>query len=211
MARSLRIRAPADGTSPMPAHYFDPVPAVASARRTVELALPDLTVALQTDRGVFSADRVDPGTKLLLQEAPAPPATGDLLDLGCGYGPIAVALGLRSPGARVWGVDINERARELAARNAAVCGAGNVTVGAPDMVPSSLRFAACYTNPPIRVGKTSLHALLDDWVPRCAIAYLVVNKNLGSDSLASWMTHERGWAVERLVSRMGFRILGVTP
>lgn len=193
----------------MPAHYFDPVPAVASARRAVELVLPDFTVTLQTDRGVFSADRVDPGTKLLLQEAPPPPPTGDLLDLGCGYGAIAVALGLRSPQARVWAIDVNERARQLAARNAEGCRAGNVTVGAPDLVPAAQRFAACYSNPPIRVGKSSLHALIDDWVPRCEVAYLVVNKHLGSDSLAGWMRAERGWSVERLVSRMGYRILAV--
>ena len=195
----------------MPAHYFDPDPAVASARRTVELALPDITVALQTDRGVFSADRVDSGTKLLLQEAPAPPPAGDLLDLGCGYGAIAVALAIRAPGAHVWAVDVNERGLELAALNARSGGAGNVTVGVPGAVPPALRFRACYSNPPIRIGKAALHVLLDAWIPRCDVAYLVVNKHLGSDSLAEWMGRERGWAVERLVSRMAFRVLAVTP
>ena len=195
----------------MAAHYFDPVPGAASARRTVELALPDVTVALETDRGVFSGDRVDAGTKLLLLEAPAPPSTGDLLDLGCGYGPITVTLALRSPRARVWAVDVNERALQLASRNAERAGASNVTVGRPDVVPADLRFAACFANPPIRVGKIALHAMLTEWIPRCAVAYLVVNKNLGSDSLAGWMAADQGWAVERLVSRMGYRILAVTP
>jgi len=195
----------------MPAHYFDPVPRVASDRRTVELALPGVAAVLYTDRGVFSAERIDPGTKLLLLEAPAPPPGGDLLDLGCGYGPIAVALALRAPAARVWAVDVNERALDLTRANAAAAGAANVTVAAPDVVPGQVRFAACYSNPPIRVGKPALHAMLQAWVPRSAIAYLVVNRNLGSDSLASWMADQNGWRVERLVSRMGYRVLAVTP
>lgn len=195
----------------MAAHYFDPVPGAASSRRTVELALPDLTVALETDRGVFSGDRVDAGTKLLLLEAPAPPPTGDLLDLGCGYGSITVALALRSPGARVWAVDVNQRALDLTSLNAERAGARNVTVGVPGVVPEGLRFAACFSNPPIRVGKNALHAMLAEWIPRCEVAYLVVNKNLGSDSLAAWMTGDHGWNVERLVSRMGYRVLAVRP
>jgi 16S rRNA G1207 methylase RsmC len=195
----------------MPAHYFDPIPSVASDRRTVELALPDVGAVLYTDRGVFSADRIDPGTKLLLLEAPAPPAAGDLLDLGCGYGAIAVALALRAPAAQVWAVDVNERALDLSRANAAKAGTANLTVTAPEVVPSQVRFAACYSNPPIRIGKAALHAMLQAWIPRCAVAYLVVNRNLGSDSLATWMTELNGWRVERLVSRMGYRVLAVTP
>lgn len=194
----------------MPAsHYFDASPSVPSEPRTVELALPDLTVTLATDRGVFSAERVDPGTKLLLQEAPPPPATGELLDLGCGYGPIAVVLAHRSPGAHVWAVDVNARARALTSRNTAAL--ANVTVSDPAGVPSSTRFAAAYSNPPIRIGKQALHELLDVWVPRAEVMFLVVSKHLGSDSLARWMDAERGWAVTRLVSRASYRLLEVRP
>lgn len=195
----------------MPArHYFDPVPAPRSAPRVVTLVLPDLTLDLTTDRGVFSAERVDPGTKLLLQAAPRPPGSGDLLDLGCGYGPIAVTLALRSPGARVWAVDVNERARSLTVANAAALAAGNVTVADPAHVPPGLRMAATYSNPPIRMGKESLHALLQTWVPRSEVTYLVVNKHLGSDSLVRWMEADQGWAVQRLTSRVAYRILEVT-
>ena len=191
-------------------HYFDHSPQKRSAPRVVPLVLPDVTLALTSDRGVFSADRVDPGTKLLLAEAPRPPETGALLDLGCGYGPIAVTLALRSPAATIWAVDVNERARALTAANAETAHAPNVTVVSPPDVPPDLAFGALYSNPPVRIGGSALHAMLDEWIPRAAVSYLVVNKNLGSDSLARWM-RERGWEVERLVSRLGYRVLQVRP
>jgi len=192
-------------------HYFDADPATASAPRTLSLALPDLTVALRTDRGVFSAGRIDPGTRLLLLEAPPPPATGDLLDLGCGYGPIAVVLARRSPGASVWAVDVNARARDLTAGNAVLAGAANVRVVPPGMVPPGTRFAAVYSNPPVRVGKAALHALLAEWVPRGDVTWLVVSKHLGADSLTAWMGDEQGWSVTRRVSRVSYRLLEVRP
>src|SRR3954449_9043850 len=104
---------------PEPAgHYFDAAPGSASKPATVRLDLPDRSLVLSADRGVFPADRVDPGTKYLLLQAPAPPATGTFVDLGCGYGPIACTLALRAPGATIWAVDVNERARALCAANA---------------------------------------------------------------------------------------------
>jgi len=191
-------------------HYFDAVPASASAPRAVTLALPDLTVSLVTDRGVFSADHVDPGTKVLLTTAPPPPQ-GELLDLGCGYGPIAVVLARRAPGSHVWAVDVNARARRLTTVNATAAGTSNVTVVAPDAVPPDLRFAALYTNPPIRIGKAGLHHLLEAWVPRATVTWMVVSKHLGADSLARWMSDERGWSVSRLASRVSYRVLEVRP
>jgi 16S rRNA (guanine1207-N2)-methyltransferase len=191
-------------------HYFDAEPAAASAPRTVTLALPDLTVSLATDRGVFSAEHVDPGTKVLLTTVPPPPG-GELLDLGCGYGPIAVVLGLRAPASHVWAIDVNARARGLATANAAAVGASNVSVAAPGAVPADLRFAALYTNPPIRIGKLELHRLLDTWVPRAAVGWMVVSKHLGADSLARWMHDERGWSVARVASRVSYRVLEVRP
>jgi 16S rRNA (guanine1207-N2)-methyltransferase len=192
-------------------HYFDSSPAVRSEPRTVTLALPDLTVDLRTDRGVFSADRIDPGTRLLLLEAPPPPGAGDLLDLGCGYGPVAVTLARRAPAASVWAVDVNRRALSLAAANARALGLGNLTVAEPTAVPRELRFAAVYTNPPVRIGKAALHDLLAAWVPRADVTWMVVSKHLGADSLARWMGEVQGWTVERVASRASYRVLGVHP
>jgi 16S rRNA G1207 methylase RsmC len=195
--------------------YFEPSPRVASRPRTVQLALPDLTVDLTTDAGVFSAGGIEPGTKLLLLDAPAPPADArHLLDLGCGYGPIAVTLARRAPGATVWAVDVNERALDLVRRNAADLGLTNVNAVLPDDVPDDVMFRTIRSNPPIRVGKNELHSLLERWLPRLderADAWLVVQRNLGSDSLQRWLaaTLDRRFTVQRSATARGFRVLKV--
>jgi 16S rRNA G1207 methylase RsmC len=199
------------GAPPRPGHYFDQKPEVASRPRVVRLRLGSIDLELQTDRGVFGSRAVDLGTLTLLKEAPAPPARGEILDLGCGYGPIAITLALRAPHARVWAVDINERALELARLNAASAKATNVVVARPEEVPADLRFDAIYSNPPVRVGKGPLHELLMTWLPRLnpgAPAYLVVQRNLGSDSLATWLEGQ-GLLVTRLKAKKGYRVLEV--
>lgn len=190
-------------------HYFDEDPTAPSAPRDVTLSLPDASFALATDRGVFGYERIDAGTKLLLLKAPTPPPAGDLLDLGCGYGPIALTLARRSPGATVWAVDVNERARALCAANAARNGIANVRVCAPDEVPDDVRFAVIWSNPAIRIGKAALHAMLTHWFGRLTPdgeAVMVVHKHLGSDSLQAWLA-DQGWTTTRLASSSGYRIL----
>jgi 16S rRNA (guanine1207-N2)-methyltransferase len=190
-------------------HYFENPPPEARAPGRVALTVAGRTVELATDAGVFSRAQLDPGTAVLLEVLPAPPPAGDLLDLGCGYGAIALWLALRSPAATVWAVDVNERARELCAANAAAAGAANVRVRAPEEVPADVGFAAILSNPPIRVGKAALHELLRTWLDRLApdgAAHLVVQKHLGSDSLHRWLG-EQGWPTTRIASRRGYRVL----
>jgi 16S rRNA (guanine1207-N2)-methyltransferase len=192
-------------------HYFDPDPAAGSRPRRVRLDLPDRSIALATDAGVFAADRVDGATKYLLLEAPAPPSAGTFVDLGCGYGPIACTLAARAPGAEVWAVDVNRRARGLCRANAEALGLANVRVLAPDEVPPETLVDLLWSNPPIRIGKAALHDLLRGWLGRLTpdgAAVLVVHRHLGADSLHRWLEGE-GWAVARLGSRAGNRLLEV--
>ena len=193
-------------------HYFNPTPEVASRPHKVRLHLGQgSNLDLQADRGVFGSKRVDLGTETLLREAPPPPPSGDVLDLGAGYGPIAITLALLAPKARFWAVDVNERAVELTRLNAAAAGVSNVVAAAPDEVPPELRFEAIYSNPPVRVGKRALHELLERWLGRLAPegrAFLVVQRNLGADSLATWLA-DSGYPVQRLKSKKGYRILEV--
>lgn len=192
--------------------YFDEQPSVPSEPREVTWALPDGALTLVTDRGVFGHGVVDSGTKLLLLKAPTPPDTGTLLDLGCGTGAIALTMARRAPRSTVWAIDVNERARTLCRDNARRNGIDNVRVAHPDEVPEEMVFDAIWSNPPIRIGKEALHALLLRWLPRLApgaAAHLVVQKHLGADSLLRWLT-DHGLPTERVATGAGFRILRVT-
>jgi 16S rRNA (guanine1207-N2)-methyltransferase len=191
-------------------HYFTADPNVASRPRTIQVALADLDFELDTDRGVFAHGHLDFGTDLLLRTLPKVPP-GELVDVGCGYGAIAITLALRNPEARVWAVDVNRRALDLCARNAERAGAVNVVPAEPDAVPERIRFAAAYSNPPVRLGKPALHELLLTWIARLesgAVATLVVQRHLGADSLAAWLTG-RGHQVDRVRSKGGYRVLEV--
>lgn len=196
-----------------PSHYFDTTPAVASKEAEFRVTVPGASFRMRTDTGVFSHGHLDVGTNILLRSSRPLPATGTALDLGCGAGPIAITMAMRSPGLHVWAVDINERALALTAANVAANDVPNVTVASPDDVPADLRFDAIWANPPIRIGKPALHELLTTWLARLTPtgrAALVVQKNLGSDSLQRWLTEE-GFAAKRVTAAKGYRVLAVEP
>jgi len=197
-------------------HYFASQPASTDERREVTLTLAGQRVSVETASGVFSADRLDLGTTVLLNHVADPPASGTFVDLGCGWGPITLSLGLLAPEARILAVDVNERARDLTARNAASLGLPNIEVADPQSALASLPSGGIdliWSNPPIRIGKDALHELLETWLTRLAPggrAELVVAKNLGSDSLQRWITTHLSLPCERTASSKGFRVLAVT-
>ncbi|HEX2322214.1 MAG TPA: methyltransferase [Streptosporangiaceae bacterium] len=196
----------------MSEQYFTSEPSAAHRRGSVHVLLPDLHLELETDSGVFSPRRLDPGTRLLLDVAPLPPSSGNLLDLGCGYGPLALVLASRAPGASVWAIDVNTRALSLTCANAARAGLHNVTCAPPDDQGIPLKLDLIWSNPPVRIGKNALHELLASWLNRLArggAAFLVVQRNLGSDSLQRWLA-DSGFTAERAAARSGYRVLQVS-
>lgn len=195
-------------------HYFSSTPASALQVRPIRVNLLGTTYELTTANGIFSPDRIDAGTQVLLANAPAPPPGGNLLDLGCGWGPISLSLALASPRSTVWAVDVNERALDLVRRNSDSLGLTNVNACRPEDVPDDIRFMTIWSNPPIRVGKSELHRMLDHWLPRLepeSDAWLVVQRNLGSDSLHRWLegTLPENYSVIRAATSKGYRVLRV--
>lgn len=196
-------------------HYFSAAPQGDFRPTEVTVRLAGQDRSLVTAGGVFSPEHLDRGTELLLHTlaesaGPAEPA-GTILDLGCGWGPIALDAALTHPEATVWAVDVNERARELTRLNAGRLGLGNVRVAAPEDVPERVIFDEIRSNPPIRVGKEVLHTILQTWLARLApggVASLVVAKHLGANSLERWIAEEfPSLDVERVARKHGFHII----
>lgn len=194
-------------------HYFT-TPTGPERRRLITARFWDTDWEFETADGVFSADGLDLGTAVLLRESAPRPDSRRLLDLGCGYGVLAVALATACPGATVDAVDTNERALALTAANAARHGvAERVTAALPDQADPAARYDELWSNPPIRIGKDALHELLLTWLPRLApggVARLVVGRNLGADSLQRWLV-DQGYPCARQASAKGFRVLVVQP
>lgn len=196
-------------------HYFDvdddDLERLGSSPRDVTWQIQDTSITAASDRGVFSYGRLDRGTAVLFDLVPPPPQNGVFLDIGCGWGAVALSLATLSPAANVFALDVNPRALDLTATNAQRLGLANVHALQPDEVHTGITFDLIWSNPPIRVGKAALHAILDTWLHRLSmngVAYLVVQKNLGSDSLADWL-RGRGFVVDRVGSRKGFRVLRI--
>ena len=197
-------------------HYFAPSPT--SAEKTTEFTIESSRgpLSLRAGSGVFSQHGLDKGTAVLLDimarqnPATCPPGT-NVLDIGCGSGAISLSMAIQYADSTVYAIDINERARELCAENATKNNLSNIRVAHPDEVDANIRFTHIWSNPPIRIGKDALHELLLTWLHRLTddgVAHLVVSKNLGADSLATWLTNN-GFATTRIGSSKGFRVLEV--
>ena len=195
-------------------HYFSQEPGSALKPKSIIIPVAGEMVQVTSASGTFSPTQLDFGTEVLIDQMELVPESGDLLDLGCGWGPIALSLAKLRPNAKVWAVDVNTRSVELTAKNAKDLGLSNITAVVPEQVPENLVFSGIWSNPPIRIGKKQLHELLLQWLPRLAVgaeAYLVVQKNLGSDSLQKWLTQELAgnYEVSRYTSIKTYRVIKV--
>ncbi|HWH98705.1 MAG TPA: methyltransferase [Propionibacteriaceae bacterium] len=193
-------------------HYFSAAPGAAERRRMIKVRIWGTEMKLITASGVFSPDALDRGTAILLRASPVPSGSPRLLDLGCGYGAIALALAVHCPGATVDALDVNERALALCRDNATALGVGDrVNIIRPEDMDPDVQYDEIWSNPPIRIGKEALHALLESWLRRLqpsGVARLVVGKNLGADTLQRWL-NTQPYSCERIASAQGFRVLEV--
>ena len=195
-------------------HYFSASPDSASTLREITYQVADREFAVQAASGTFSASKLDPGTSILLSKFDEFPDSGNVLDLGCGWGPISLAIATLSPETTLWALDVNARSLELASKNAQKLGLSNIKIVTAEQVPKDLKFDAIWSNPPIRIGKAALHELLRTWLPRLESggrAMLVVQKQLGADSLLSWIQTEfPELTASRFSTDKGFRVLEIT-
>ncbi len=195
-------------------HYFSEAPDSKYKPKEIHVVIDGKPAVVTTSGGIFSPDHIDQGTLVLLEHLDEAPPSGNILDIGCGWGPIALSLASRSPNATVWAIDINQRSLDLTAANAARLGLKNVKTARPEDLPEDLKFSGIWSNPPIRVGKDALHEILSTWLPRLsesAEGYLVVQKHLGADSLQRWLESEmpEGFSTIRVDTAKGFRVFRV--
>lgn len=199
-------------------HYFSAAPTGHERRRHIDVTLAGQSFRVQTAGSIFSPDGIDRGTEILFDVVPAPPPQGRFLDIGSGWGPIALTMGLYAPQAQITAVEVNERAAELTASNAQQLGISNITVAHPDDVSDDARFDLIWANPPIRIGKKALHDILRRWLPTLnpgGHAWLVVAKKLGADSLMPWIDsmlqdeYPGQFTIRRAATNKGFRILHI--
>lgn len=195
-------------------HYFSASPDSPATIREISFRVADREFMVQAASGTFSASKLDPGTSVLLSKYEEFPDSGNVLDLGCGWGPISIAIASLQPDTKVWALDVNARSLELATSNAARLGLSNVKAVTAEQIPADLRFDAIWSNPPIRIGKAALRELLKTWLPRLESggrAMLVVQKQLGADSLLAWIQSEfPELTSSRFSTDKGFRVLEIT-
>lgn len=202
----------------MSEHYFSADPASTPIQRNFEFDFLGEAISVRVDSGIFSATRIDPGTKVLLGELEKHVAIHQssprsrALDIGCGWGAISLALAKSSAELEVIAIDVNQRALDNTKRNAKLQGLSNVQALHPTDVPPDLEFDEIWSNPPIRIGKEALHELLQSWLARLSnagIATFVVAKQLGAPSLQRWLNGLPGLSCSKLSQDKGFWVLRV--
>ncbi|MFD2707306.1 class I SAM-dependent methyltransferase [Salibacterium lacus] len=146
----------------MAGHYFDESPERKSEQRVVTAQLRGKRMSFHSDHGVFSKSEVDYGTRMLLEVYRFPEMEGDILDIGCGYGSIGLTLAAEAD-RTIWMTDVNERALSLAAQNAEKDGLSNTRIMKSSLFEAleGEKFASVISNPPVRAGKETVHALFE--------------------------------------------------
>ena len=194
-------------------HYFSADPSAPAKLTEVDIEVGGQVLKLSASSGTFSSERLDPGTRVLLGLWELFPTDGIVLDLGCGWGPIGLSIAKLQPATEVVGVDVNQRSVELANANAKRNGLENFTAFLDKDLDPNLEIDHIWSNPPIRIGKENLHDLLRNYLSRLkptGDAYLVVQKQLGAESLQRWIAKQ--WPereVTKVENSKGFRVIRI--
>lgn len=165
-------------------HYYSENPTTEHRISQIEYSLGDIDLRFTTDSGVFSKDKVDYGTNVLLTSLP--PMEGKILDLGCGYGPIGITLARLNPNSEIVMIDINQRAVDLAKINIEQNGINNAwALQSNGFENLEETFNAIISNPPIRTGKKVIYSLFEEsarHLENGGSIYLVIQKKQGAKS-----------------------------
>lgn len=170
-------------------HYFTASPESAHRYASCDFSYRGVSLRFMTDAGVFSRGEVDTGTQVLLRSLPEEMA-GRVLDLGCGWGPVGVSVGKKYPACRVMMSDVNERALDLARKNARENGVDAPCVCSDGLENIQGDFDFILTNPPIRAGKQVIYALFAQCAGRLrenGEMYLVIRRQQGAESAVKYL------------------------
>lgn len=195
----------------MSEHYYTKNPGVKSNPNKIVADLRGQQLQFTTDSGVFSKKEVDFGSKLLIESFEEPEIEGDIVDAGCGYGPIGISLASAFSNRRFYMLDVNERAIELAMNNAIKNRVHNVTVMESDRLSAvkDKMFASVITNPPIRAGKDVVHGIFEDAhhvLKERGTLWVVIQKKQGAPSAIAKL-EEMFEQVETVMKKKGYYIL----
>ena len=195
----------------MSEHYYSKDPKVKSQPKELAVTLRQQSFRFLTDAGVFSKGDVDFGSKLLAESFVMPEAEGDVLDVGCGYGPIGLSIAASFPNRKIHMVDVNERALLLSAKNAEVNGVTNVEIYSSDALTdvTGAEFSAILTNPPIRAGKKTVFSFYDGAFSKLQVGgelWVVIQKKQGAPSTIHHLEKIFGNA-ETIVKKRGYHII----
>ena len=195
-------------------HYYDPSPSIESKQRTINFEVQGHKITLVTDNGVFSKSRIEEGSLAFLEVLLPLKLTGNILDLGCGYGPIGLTIAMTSPEARVTLADINSRALTLASLNALQLGLSQRVTCLQSDIYEKIEgpYDSIVVNPPIRAGKAVTYSMYEgakQYLIDGGSLYVVIRKAQGAESASKYIETLFG-NVSLLKRKKGYWILKAT-
>ena len=192
----------------MTQHYYSENPNIAHDEKQVIYEVMGNEFRCITDAGVFSRDGLDMGTRIMLEAMPE--MHGRVLDLGCGWGPVGLAVGKKYPKTEIVMTDINLRAVETAEKNLKANGVKNAKAIQGDGYENvEGKFDFILLNPPIRTGKDVIYGMFSGarkYLSESGALYIVIRKQQGAESAEKYLNTIYN-DVERIAREKGYWVL----